>query len=751
MTHPRHWRSHYRAGLLLTASILAATALTRAAVAAEFQPTIDLVTLDGQMGFKTGPGKAIASAGDVNGDGFDDFIIGDPGAGFAGTASGAAYVVFGDVGAVGPPFNLSSLDGKNGFRLLGGAAGDAAGRSVSGAGDVNHDGFDDNIVGAPGTDQKGLNTGAAYVVFGKAKGFLPSINLATLTAVTGFRLDGEKAGDYAANSVSGAGDVNGDGFADVILKAPGADPHGSGSGTAYVVFGRPESFGRVVNLAALAGPDGFRIDGESPNDSCTNSGGVASAGDFNGDGFDDLIMGFPCKATAVDGYHSNHGSAYIVFGKASGFVPSLALSSLTGVDGFRIDGGKPAGPDGWYDGVGSSVSSAADVNGDGFDDVVIGQYCLTPECNFYSDSYVVFGKASGFGPTFELSALNGQNGFRFFTPDEFEYSNIAVSGAGDVNGDGFTDVMFGEYYAASWRGAAYVVFGKPAGFTSVVSSASLNGVNGFQLLGGLPYDAAGAVVAGVGDINGDGFADMGLTADSVSYLVYGRAPDSARVSNGSAASQYISGGSYPDTLKSKSGWDVVEGRGEADNLVGGPGSDLASYGHAPVGVRASLASPATNTGDADGDTYSEIEGLIGSQFADRLIGDAAANRINGGLGRDVVTGGPGGDIFGFDILRDSRPGPWRDVITDFEAGSVATSIDKINLRNIDAMTGPGDQAFRFIATAPFSNAPGELRVQVSGTSTIVMGDVNGDAVADVEIELQNFSDIGALTARDFMR
>jgi Ca2+-binding RTX toxin-like protein len=152
-----------------------------------------------------------------------------------------------------------------------------------------------------------------------------------------------------------------------------------------------------------------------------------------------------------------------------------------------------------------------------------------------------------------------------------------------------------------------------------------------------------------------------------------------------------------------------------------------------------------------GDSYTEIEGIIGSQFGDRLIGEGASNRIRGGLGRDVMTGGAGPDVFLFGLPRDSQTGGRRDIITDFQAGSPLTSVDKINVSEIDAVAGPGNQVFRFIGTAAFSGSAGELRLQVSGTSTIVMGDVNGDASADFEIELQNFTNTAALTAIDFMR
>jgi hypothetical protein len=130
--------------------------------------------------------------------------------------------------------NLSTLDGNNGFKLSGAVAEDATGVSVSGAGDVNGDGFDDLLVGVPRADPTAQGAGAAYVVFGKASGFAPNLNLATLNASDGFKLSGVAAGDALGISVSAAGDMNGDGFDDLVVGASLADSNGADSGAAYV-------------------------------------------------------------------------------------------------------------------------------------------------------------------------------------------------------------------------------------------------------------------------------------------------------------------------------------------------------------------------------------------------------------------------------------------------------------------------------------------------------------------------------------
>ena len=149
-----------------------------------------------------------------------------------GNDSGASYVVFGGAGVGnGGNLELSALDGTNGFRLSGVAAGDGSGRAVSTAGDVNGDGVDDLLIGAFGADPNGERSGASYVVFGGAGvGSSGNLELSALDGTNGFRLSGVAAYDFSGGAVSTAGDVNGDGVDDVLIGAPGADPNGDFSG-----------------------------------------------------------------------------------------------------------------------------------------------------------------------------------------------------------------------------------------------------------------------------------------------------------------------------------------------------------------------------------------------------------------------------------------------------------------------------------------------------------------------------------------
>jgi len=400
--------------------------------------------VDGETAYDSS-GFVVSRAGDTNGDGLDDVIVGAHDADPNGLQnSGRAYVVFGkkDIETV----SLADVaNGIGGFALDGASTHDWAGHCASAAGDVNGDGLDDIIVGASRADPNDLDrSGQSYVVFGK-EGSDPVLLAEVAQGIGGFAVDGASEHDSAGYSVSGAGDVNGDGLADIVLGAPTANPNGPWSGRAYVVFGKKDTDN--VDLVTVAlGSAGFVMDGASAYDSTGYA--VSNAGDVNGDGLDDVIVG----AHDADPHGESSGRSYVVFGKVDTTQVSLA-DLARGAGGFVLDGAVP------QDDSGRSVNGAGDLNGDGLDDVIVGARGANPGGRADAGkAYVVFGKADTEAVSL-AEVANGVGGFAMEGALARDWAGKSVGGAGDVNHDGVPDLVLGAPQALSSTGRAYVVFG----------------------------------------------------------------------------------------------------------------------------------------------------------------------------------------------------------------------------------------------------------------------------------------------------
>lgn len=527
----------------------------------------NLSDLDGNNGFRLAgitekdySGSSVSSAGDFNGDGFNDFMIGAPKADPNGSRSGSVYVVFGQSTYPNSLFPLSALNGKNGFRIDGLEEYDQLGVPVNSAGDVNGDGFSDLIISTRNAGNL-YGSGISYVILGRSFP-IESFNLSELNGKNGFRLVGENEYDYSGHSVSSAGDINGDGFDDLIIGAPGTYANKIAS-SCYILFGKSSSFEATINLSELNGKNGFRIDG--PLTSRTGQQ-VRKIGDINGDGFDDIAF------YSLNYETESYASIHVLFGKASNFDANVNVNvnvnDINGKNGFSINGARIS-------------HNPGDINGDGFNDLVISTY---PD-SFKSLSfvYVIYGKNAEFPRTLDINNLSPNDGFQLTIPGLTGNIGNLIS-IGDFNSDSFDDLIieiFAEYGNDDPK-ISYVVYGQPSNLVTEINLSNLKGSDGFQVNRD-NQDIFARSINNIGDINGDGFDDLIIGAAYAdpdgkynagsSYVLFGGSSVGEVIHRGSTGVDFLIGTPSDDRFTAGIGDDSMDGKGEKDVFHGGAGND----------------------------------------------------------------------------------------------------------------------------------------------------------------------------------
>jgi hypothetical protein len=646
-------------------------------------------------------GLSVAPAGDVNADGYADVIVGAP------------YYVNGEASEGRACVYLGSADGLSStpvWTFESNRANTYAGYCVAPAGDVNADGYDDILVGAPGYTAGESEEGRVYCFLGSATG---------ISTASPWRYESNLAGAKFGTSVATAGDVDGDGYADIIVGAPYATSAGglASAGRAYIFRG---------SSTGLNTTPAWTRDGDAAGDIFGRS--VAGAGDVNCDGYADVIVGAPY----VDGGTGlvNAGRAYVFHGAAGS--PSQSPS--------WTDTGDHAS-----DQFGFSVSTAGDADGDMFADVVVGALDYNTGSGDLGAAYVYEGSLSGLDaqPIWLEAADNPSTGYA-----------ASVATAGDVNGDGFSDLTVGAFRISnpdSWEGAAYVYHGGPADPPAEAAWSQVGTLN----------EMLGFAVGTAGDVNGDGYGDVlvaapyfGNTSHVGRVWVYNGAAGGATPSS----SWYATGGQYDGRFGySTATAGDVNGDGYSDVIVGAYLYDTpagADAGRVFIYYGASSGLSSTPAVELDGSSAGEGFGLSVASagdvnndgYGDVIIGSPFYTGSHTHVGRASVYLGSETGISGSPawILHGSQ--------AEVEFGYCVASAGDVNGDGYsDVIVGApargtmtAGQAFVYLgsvgglATVPsWVNGIGEAG-DAYGYAVASAGDVNGDGFDDVVVGAPDF-------------
>lgn len=447
-------------------------------------------------------GKPVTTLGDINGDGISDFAIGAPS---DNSKTGKVFVIYGLKGGL-PNIDLTAFRNDQGFIITGGNVSDDFGVSVAALGDVNGDGISDFAIGADGYNS---NNGIAYVIYGRSDSNQRSFVVSALTNTQGFIITGSGsnfAGSQIGLVVSRANDFDLDTINDILVSCPGYG--GATDGRVFLVYGSstPRS---SLDLNGASMTDVMYFVGPS---SSQFGASLSPAGDVNSDNRADFVAGAPLSASAI-----------VFYGVSGRGTASINANSMTRTNGFKI-----------YDStssvtVGSNVNGEGDLNADGRKDIIVfgSKFDTVNGVNGIFSMVYVIGGPNADGSDIDVSNLSPRNGIVLSSRMSTNLLGTAISAKGDINGDGIDDLILGAALAGpdsnSAPGAIYVLFGRKTGSQNAVIEDAADVV----LYGGSSLTSFGASVAGAGDFNGDGTADVivGAPSDNMSfgetYVVYG--------------------------------------------------------------------------------------------------------------------------------------------------------------------------------------------------------------------------------------
>jgi hypothetical protein len=401
--------------------------------------------------------SAVSSAGDVNGDGYDDVIVGGPKYIDAGYPGGTAFVYYG---------SASGLPSEPQWITGGDVQGSRFGAAVSSAGDVNGDGCDDILIGAYDYTIPDLSNvshqGRVHLFYGATDGLGSD--------EADWTFEGLTADEHLGYAVASAGDINNDGYDDIIVGARRYEQDDKKVGRVLVFYGSAAGITQTE-------PDWTVIGDDAGGDFGTS---VNTAGDVNNDSYDDIIIGAPNYDNGVD----VGGAAFVYFGSSTGLNP-------TGQFDWKTTGGVA---DASY---GMSVDTAGDINNDDFADIIIGAPRYPGEQDIDGAAFVFHGSSSGPGSEADWTAVTDQAGTLF---------GHSVAAAGDVNQDGYDDVIVGAYRynenpddgQNSIEGAAFLYWGAPIRLQPI----------SWRAVGEKAETEFGYSVSAAGDITGDGNQDV---------------------------------------------------------------------------------------------------------------------------------------------------------------------------------------------------------------------------------------------------